>query len=215
MQSAIQFSGVSKSYGLLKALNEINLEVNERERVALQGPNGAGKSTLLKIIAAQIMPTAGEVKVQGLDVIKKSEDVKKVVGYVGHRSFLYDELTIMENLRFYGAFSYTTDDDYNRVLDVTDMRRWRDVKVSRLSHGLRKRGDISRALLWRPKILALDELFSGLDVQTSELLIEFFESHTEQTLMVSSHSSELLEKLCDRVVTLSGGRVQEDRMYND
>ncbi len=210
MPRAVELLNVSKSFGAIKALRDVTLELEEGEAVAFLGPNGAGKSTLLKIVATQLSPTAGTVRVLGSDVTEEPEAVKRSVGMVGHGSFLYDELTVEENLRFYGGFFDATHEDLDRVLETTSLERWRTVKAGHLSFGLRKRSDIARALLGSPRILVLDELFSGLDKEASDRLVGHLKGVQGQTLLVSSHSLVRLRELCDRGVYLSGGRVERD-----
>jgi len=210
MPPAVELLNVSKSFGAIKALRDVTLGLEEGEAVAFLGPNGAGKSTLLKIVATQISPTSGTVKVLGSDVSEEPEAVKRSVGMVGHGSFLYDELTVEENLEFYGGFFDATHDDLDRVLETTDLKRWRTVKAGHLSFGLRKRSDIARALLGSPRVLVLDELFSGLDREASDSLVGHLKGAWELTLLVSSHSLERVRELCDRGIYLRGGRIERD-----
>jgi ABC-type multidrug transport system ATPase subunit len=206
----VELRNVNKSFGTIRALDDVSLKIERGEAVAFLGPNGAGKSTILKIISAQLTPTSGDVKVLGFDVSKSPEMVKRNVGIVGHKSFMYDELTVQENLKFYGGFFKTTPKDYERVIDITSLGRWRDIKAGHLSFGLRKRSDIARALLGRPNILVLDEMFSGLDVEASEVLVKHLRAIEGQTLLVSSHSLELVRMLCERGVFLRGGSLDRD-----
>ena len=207
---SVELSEVSKHFGPIKALDGVTLSFDEGEAVAFLGPNGAGKSTLLKIVAAQIMPTGGEAKVLGFDTVRQPELVKRNVGLVGHGSFMYDELTVEENLKFYGGFFNVSPEDYERVLETTALERWRDIKVGHLSYGLRKRSDIARALLSKPKVLVLDELFSGLDQEAVDGLVKHLKAGQGQTLLVSSHSLERVRKLCERGVYLRAGVVERD-----
>ena len=208
--SAVELRNVNKSFGTIRALDDVSLKVERGEAVAFLGPNGAGKSTILKIVSAQLTPTSGDVKVLGFDSSKSPERVKRNVGIVGHKSFMYDELTVQENLEFYGGFFNATPKDYERVIETTSMERWRDIKAGHLSFGLRKRSDIARALLGHPSILVLDEMFSGLDVEASGVLVEHLKAIEEQTLMVSSHSLEQVRTLCERGVYLRGGSLDRD-----
>ena len=210
MPGAVELRDVSKHYGPRRALDGVTLSFDEGEAVAFLGPNGAGKSTLLKIVAAQITPTGGEVTVLGSDVVRQPEAVKREVGLVGHRSFMYDELTVQENLEFYGGFFDASPEDYERVIETTSLERWRDVKAGHLSYGLRKRSDIARALLSRPRVLVLDELFSGIDKDTSVGLVRHLEARSGQTLLVSSHSLERVRELCVRGVYLRSGVVERE-----
>ncbi len=210
MPLVVELRSVSKHYGPRRALDGVTLSFEEGEAVAFLGPNGAGKSTLLKIVAAQITPTSGEVSVLGSDTVRQPELVKRNVGLVGHRSFMYDELTVEENLEFYGGFFDASSEDYERVIEMTALGRWRDVKAGHLSYGLRKRSDIARALLSQPKVLVLDELFSGIDQDTADSLVKHLEARRGQTILVSSHSLERGRELCGRGVYLRAGVVERE-----
>ena len=210
MSQAVQLQGVTKNYGLIPALRNINIEVGLGDSVAFLGPNGAGKSTLLKIVAGQISPSSGLVQVMGCDVQKSPEEVKSLVGLVGHRSFMYDELTVDENLRFYGKFYAASPEDFDRVIEMTAMDRWRNTKARHLSFGLRKRADIARAMLGNPRVLVLDELFSGLDVDASELLVKHLKSKHDAAILISSHSLDWAKRLCGRGVFLRNGALERD-----
>jgi ABC-type multidrug transport system ATPase subunit len=210
MSQAVQLQGVTKNYGLIPALRNINIEVDLGDSVAFLGPNGAGKSTLLKIVAGQISPSSGIVQVMGCDVQKSPEEVKSLVGLVGHRSFMYDELTVDENLRFYGKFYAAAPEDFDRVIEMTAMERWRNTKARHLSFGLRKRADIARAMLGNPRVLVLDELFSGLDVDASELLVKHLKSNQDASILISSHSLDWAKRLCKRGIFLRNGTIEKD-----
>ena len=210
MSPIVELREVTKDFGHIKALRGVSLSFTAGEKVSLLGPNGAGKSTLLKIVATQMAPSSGVVKVLGYDAVKEREEIKKRIGVVGHRSFLYDELTLRENLEFYGSFLGSDRDEVVQVIGVTGLERWGDVKAGHLSYGLRKRGDISRALLGEPRLLLLDEFFSGLDRETSEVLSQYLGEMKEQTIIISSHAPEMVQGLCDRTVRLRGGLVEGD-----
>ncbi len=210
MPADVELINVSKSFGAIRALGGVSLGINKGEAVAFLGPNGAGKSTLLRIVAAQTSPTSGTARVLGLDTSSKPEQVKRNVGLVGHDSFLYDELTVEENLRLYGYFFDSTQEEIDGVIETTNLGRWRRIKAGHLSFGLRKRSDIARALLGRPRVIVLDEMFSGLDTEASDALVEHFTDSEEQTVLVSSHSLDMVRKLCGRAVYLRGGSVEKD-----
>ncbi len=209
MSAVIVLVNVKKDFGYIKALKGITLSIKKGEKVSLLGPNGAGKSTLLRIIAAQMVPSSGIVKVLDYDALTQREKIKRRIGVVGHRSFLYDELTVMENLKFYGSFLGSTQDEYENMIKVTVLEKWRDVKARNLSYGLRKRGDIARALLGEPDILLLDEFFAGLDHETSVSLTMYLKEMKGRSILLSSHSTELVE-FCDRSVYLRNGIIEKD-----
>jgi ABC-type multidrug transport system ATPase subunit len=210
MPLIVELRNVSKHFGNTRALDGISIDFEEGEAVAFFGPNGAGKSTLLKIISAQLSPTRGKARVLGFDTLLQPDLVKRNVGFVGHRSFMYNELTVEENLEFYGGFFDVSPEDIERVIATTSLKRWRSVKAGHLSYGLRKRSDIARALLNNPKVLVLDELFSGLDQESKKSLVIHFKEYTGQTLLVSSHSLESTRRLCERAVYLKAGQIEKE-----
>ena len=210
MSEIVRLEGVTKNFGHIKALRGMFLSFTKGQKTSLLGPNGAGKSTLLRIIATQMVPSAGKVWVMGDDAHQNRIEAKKNIGVVGHRSFLYDELSVLENLRFYGDFVNVNESEYDRVLEVTDINKWRDTKTGHLSYGLRKRADISRALLGNPAILLLDEFFAGLDQETSGALTEYMRELEEQTIITTSHTPELINSFCDRSVHIRGGLIEKE-----
>ena len=171
--------------------------------MALLGSNGAGKTTLLKIIATHIVPTAGSVKISGEDIFKNKGSIRRTIGLVTHDSYLYDELTIRENLQFYAQFFLGNGEEirFDRI-EFLGLKRWYNVPVKQLSYGLRKRADIGRALLHSPDVILLDEPFAGLDVATCDILVQYFKELKEdgKTLMLSSHSAEWIKKVYNREV---------------
>ena len=210
MSEIVKLEDVTKNFGHIKALRGINLSFTKGQKTSLLGPNGAGKSTLLRIIATQMVPSSGQVWIMGDDAHQNRIEAKRNIGVVGHRSFLYDELTVLENLRFYGDFVEVKEPEYDRALEVTDIERWGDIKAGHLSYGLRKRADISRALLGNPPILLLDEFFAGLDQETSAALTEYMRELKEQTIITTSHTPELINSFCDRSVHIRGGLIEKE-----
>lgn len=210
MPPAVHLKSTNKTFGNLKALQDIDLKIEQGERILILGPNGAGKSTLLKLVSAQLSPSSGEIKILGFDTREAPREVKKRVGVVGHNSFLYDELTVEENLKFYGGFFDANAEDIEEAIDIVNLGRWKATRAGHLSHGLRKRGDIARALIAKPKVLALDEFFSGLDAEISHLLIEYLRRYREGTILITSHTAEIAEKVCNRKVYLYEGSLMKD-----
>jgi ABC-type multidrug transport system ATPase subunit len=213
MTAAIKMVDVSKKYGYMWALKPFSLTIEEHETVALLGPNGAGKSTLLKILATQIHPSSGAVEIYGQDAFKEAELVRRRVGFVAHENFLYAELSVEENLRFYGQFFSMDHERLKEVIEVLNLKSWFKVPVKRLSYGLRKRADIARALIHDPDLILLDELFSGLDADTCDLLVDYFRNQENKTIIISSHSIEWAKKLCDRGIILNRGEIVQDTRF--
>jgi ABC-type multidrug transport system ATPase subunit len=210
MTEIVRLENVTKNFGHIKALRGVDLSFTKGQKTSLLGPNGAGKSTLLRIIATQMIPSSGQVFIMGEDAQKNLIEAKRSIGVVGHRSFLYDELTVIENLKFYGDFVDVDESEFDRVIKVTDIERWRDIKAGHLSYGLRKRADISRALLGNPPILLLDEFFAGLDQETSGTLAEYMKELDEQTIITTSHTPELINSFCDRSIHIRGGLIEKE-----
>lgn len=210
MTETVKLVDIKKNFGHIKALRGVTLSFTEGQKTSLLGPNGAGKSTLLRIIATQMVPSSGELVIMGKDAKQNSVTVKRDIGVVGHRSFLYDELTVIENLKFYGDFVDAHESEYDRVIRVTDIERWKDTKAGHLSYGLRKRADISRALLGNPSILLLDEFFAGLDQETSSTLADYMKELKSQTIITTSHTPDLINGFCDRSVYIRGGLIEKE-----
>jgi ABC-type multidrug transport system ATPase subunit len=216
---AVELIEVSKNYGYLQALKTVSLRIKAGEFVALSGHNGAGKTTLLKIIATHISPTSGTVKIFGNDAFKDGGgEIRNRIGLVTHASFLYDELTIRENLLFYAKlFLIKGEEEFIETIEFLGLKRWYNVPVKQLSHGLRKRADIVRALIHNPDLILLDEPFSGLDTRTCDLLVSYFKGHEEKgkTLLLSSHSLEWAKRICDKRITLDKGRIIEESSFHN
>ncbi len=210
MTAAVEIIEVSKKYGYLSALKSLSLEIDKDEFVALLGPNGAGKTTLMKIVATHISPSSGTVKIFGKNAFKNSGEMRKQVGFAAHESFLYDELTIEENLLFYAKLFSVDLERIRDIIESSNLKRWYRVPVKRLSYGLRKRADIVRALIHDPDLILLDELFAGLDEETRNLLVDYFRSQQAKTVLISSHSIDWAEKLCDRGIFLDKGQIVRD-----
>ncbi len=214
MELCIECKGLSKTYEEVRALDNVTFSVEPGERVAVLGPNGAGKSTLLKILATQITSYEGVVRILGKDPLREKRYIRSQVGFLGHSSFLYDELTVEENLAYYGKM-FSLKEEFLRMrigelVDLLGLKRWCEVQVKKLSHGLRKRADIARALLHSPRLLVLDEPFSGLDKNSVDLLLELFESSKGTTIIFSSHTMELIGRACTRRLFFERGRLIKD-----
>lgn len=213
MVAAVEAIEVSKKYGYLRALKSLTVRIDKGELVAFLGPNGAGKTTLMRIVATHVSPSSGIVKIFGQDAFKNGEKIRKQIGFVTHESYLYDELTIEENLLFYAKLFSVNQENFHDIVEFLDLKRWYKVPVKRLSYGLRKRADIVRALVHSPDLILLDELFAGLDEETCNLLVDYFRSQRAKAVVVSSHSIEWATKLCDRGVFFNRGEIVKDTQF--
>ncbi len=208
---ALEAIGLGKSFGPTTALQGVDLRVGWDERVALLGGNGAGKTTLLRIAAGLLRPTAGEIAIGGHAVERQGSCHRRLVGFVGHQSLLYLDLTVEENLAFFARL-YGVKHSSRRIealLARLGMTGRRHGRVRTLSRGLQQRVALARALLHDPPILLLDEPETGLDAAGRGLLAEEV-AMPGRTCLVSTHDRGLARQVAERAIVLVGGRIAED-----
>jgi heme ABC exporter ATP-binding subunit CcmA len=200
----VRYAGQPRS---VPALRDVSLHVESGQRVLLLGPNGAGKSTLLRVCAGLVRPAQGRVLIRGLP----SRKARGLLGVVAHTTYLYDELTALENLRLYAEL-HRVDDVDQRVLELLDrvgLRRAADSPVGHLSRGQQQRVSIARAFLHDPPIVLLDEPDTSLDLDAFELLAELAGAGDRSVLM-ASHDVAAGLRLANRVVVLAGGCIVDE-----
>jgi len=214
----IKIEGLVKSYGLNAVLKGVNLHVQAGEFVGLVGANGAGKSTLMKIVATLLKPTEGTVKVGGWSLPEHTDRVRPHLGYVSHDLLLYPDLTAAENLRFYARLYGLANADarINTSLKQVGLYTRRDDLLRTFSRGMGQRLALARATLHEPDILLLDEPYTGLDVQGSDLLDEWLtrEKDRGRTILLITHDIYRGLPLCHRVLHLERGKIREQAAVN-
>lgn len=207
---AIETRGLEKQFGFFPVLMGIDLTVSQGGFLTIFGPNGAGKSTLLSILATFIKPGGGEALVGGFDVSREKQQIRKLIGFISHNTMLYENLTARENLEFIGAF-YDVPDLKNRCSDIlkrVELYAKKDALVSTLSFGTRQRLAIARTLLHDPRILFLDEPYSGLDYGGAAILTSILGSmKADKTIVMTTHNVYEGLSLCDKVAILDRGEV--------
>lgn len=212
---AVAATGVVRRFGHSRALNGLDLEIPWEQRVAILGANGAGKSTLLRVLATLLRPTAGSVVIGGLALPEQAAAVRCHVGLVAHQTFLYDELTVRENLLFYARLYGVTHptERADALIERVGLADRADSRVRSLSRGLQQRAALARAIVHDPAILLLDEPDTGLDVRGDALLQAMMseESGRSRTVLLTTHNLDRALSLADRVVVLTNGRVADDR----
>lgn len=202
--------GLMRSFGALRVLRGVDLEVRGGELLAVAGPNGAGKTTLLRLLAGLMRPSAGEIRVRGVRLSRDTAAPRRDIGLLSHHTFLYDDLTVAENLSF-AARLYDLPDRAAAVaaaLEEVGLGRRADSPVRHLSRGLVQRAAIARALLHRPDIVLLDEPFTGLDAPAADRFRAVLAGQLARgraLILVSHHLAEAWE-LATRVAVLAGGR---------
>ena len=209
----IETKGLTKYYGSLGALVDLNLAIEAGDIFGFIGPNGAGKTTTMRILATLLAPTRGRAYVNGIDVLTRGRDVRRLVGYMPDFMGVYDDLKVFEYLEFFAsAFGIPARKRkaiIDGVLELTDLQGKRAALVDSLSRGMQQRLGLARVLIHDPKVLILDEPASGLDprarIEIRELLREL--KRMGKTIMISSHILSELEEMCDHVGIIEHGRL--------
>jgi heme ABC exporter ATP-binding subunit CcmA len=215
----IQVIGLSKTFGTTIVLDNINLEVRAGEVVVLLGANGSGKTTLLKVLATLLRPSRGRALVGGFDCGRDPVEVRRRIGLVAHGCYVYEDLTPLENLRFWSTLAGDTvaDDGLRAALATVELDAVADERARTLSAGTKRRLSLARLVLARPRVLLLDEPFTGLDQQGTKWLVEYLQDvkARDGAILMATHSLGPALAVADRVVILSGGRVALDRLRLD
>lgn len=204
-EPVITITSVSKAFGFRSVLKNIDFHVQMAQGVCICGVNGAGKSTLLHIIAGLLKPTQGAVKICGLDVNSEPK-AKSQLGVILHKSMLYPDLTVFENLLFFAKL-YGVKDSRDRVKELLEdfgLLPYRYDKAGVLSRGMLQRLAIARAMVHRPVVLLADEPFTGLDMEASRYFISILDKFRAGggTFIMTTHNANLALQCCDRIVVL-------------
>ena len=209
----IATKGLTKYYGNLAALVDLNLEISAGEIFGFIGPNGAGKTTTMRILSTLLEPTRGRAFIDGLDVTKKGKQVRSRVGYMPDFMGVYDDLKVFEYLEFFAAAfnipRHKRKSIVDGVLELTDLQSKQASTVDSLSRGMQQRLSLARVLIHDPKALILDEPASGLDprarIEIRQLLQEL--QRMGKTIMISSHILSELEEMCDHIGIIEHGQL--------
>jgi heme exporter protein A len=205
---------LDKTFGARWALRGVTFRVAPGELVALVGPNGAGKTTLLRILATLTRPNAGRIYIGKIPLAKHADAARAAIGFVGHQTFMYDDLTAAENLRFYARL-YDLPNVSTRVREAAQRvdieNRLNDITRT-LSRGLQQRLTLARMLLHQPAVLLLDEPYTGLDKIAADLLDQIMTEAKKEgrAVLFSTHDLERGLALCDRTMIMKAGRVMYD-----
>ncbi len=195
----------------VRAVDGINLKINAGEIFGYLGPNGSGKTTTIRLLAGLYRPTAGRAIVLGQDVTTVGDRIRRDIGFLTENHGNYENLTVYENLKFFGSFYDVPDLEgrIKRVLEEFGLSDRYNVRVGRLSKGLKQRLALARVLLHEPKVLFLDEPTSGLDPQVAaEVRTLITRLRTgERTIFINSHNLEEVQKICDRVAIINTGKI--------
>jgi ABC-2 type transport system ATP-binding protein len=208
----IEIEDLYKYYGDRRVVGPLSARIEKGEIVGFLGLNGAGKTTTLRVLACDLLPTSGRVKVGGFDVVEQPHEVRGKVGYLPDRPPLYDDMSVHEYLSYAARLKRVRPNDVERrVSDVEGMTELGDVRnqlVGTLSHGYRQRLGIAQAIVHRPDFVVLDEPIGGLDpLQIVEMRKLVRGLRGEHTVVVSSHILHEISETCDRILVIQNGEI--------
>ncbi len=207
---AVIVRDLKKDFGYLQALSGISFDLNKGEFLTIFGPNGAGKTTLIKVLSGLTRATSGSADVAGFDVLSGDVRLRREIGVISHASSLYLDLTALENLLFYAKLYGLEDSEVkaNQAISEVGLQLRRHDRVRNFSRGMQQRLSIAKATLHDPSILFLDEPFTGLDLQATNVLKEHLHKlHTgKRTLIMTTHDISCGLEMCDRVAIQNQGK---------
>jgi ABC-2 type transport system ATP-binding protein len=212
---------LTKRYGTFTAVDAIDLDVPRGELFGFLGPNGAGKTTTLRMIAGILQPTAGSIHLAGIDLAKDPLAAKSRLGFIPDRPFIYEKLTGAEFLRFvaglYGQDGDKVEHRARELMALFDLEEWGDELVESYSHGMRQKLIISSAFIHRPQVIVVDEPMVGLDPKAARILKDLFREYVRRghTIMMSTHTLEVAETLCDRIANIQHGKSRAEGTIQD
>ena len=208
----IEVKGLTKYYGELAAIHDLDFSIDRGEVIGFLGLNGAGKTTALKILGCVLLPTAGDVKVDGIDIARDPHEVRRRIGFLPDTPPLYNDMTVGRYLKFAAELRGVPPSEADKAVgdaeEKTATREVHDQPIFSLSHGYRQRVGVAQALVHRPKLLILDEPTSGLDpVQIVEMRSMVRALRGEHTVLLSSHILSEISQTCDRLLVIQRGEI--------
>ena len=210
MTNTVHISQVSKSFGEVKALQNISFDVNEGELFGFIGPDGAGKTTLFRILTTLLVPDEGEAEVLGMDVVTHYKDIRKLLGYMPGRFSLYHDLSVEENMKFFASvFGTTIEANYDLVKPIySQLEPFKNRLAGNLSGGMKQKLALSCALIHKPKLLILDEPTTGVDAVSRKEFWEMLGMLKQEGITIVVSTPYMDEaKQCDRVALIDKGEI--------
>lgn len=210
---SVQVKELTKRYGEQIAVNQISFELKKGEITGFLGPNGAGKSTTMKMLTGSLLPSSGEIEINGINLLKKPILAKKTIGYLPEHNPLYLEMYVREYLRFVADLhGNILPSRIDEIIDITGLTPESNKKIEQLSKGYRQRVGLASALIHEPDILILDEPTTGLDPnQLIEIRNIIKALGKNKVVLLSSHIMQEIQAICDRVIVLHKGNIVLDK----
>ena len=212
MDIAVSAQNIIKQFGNIRALDNLSFTIQQGEIFGLIGPNGAGKTTTLRIVSTLIIPTQGSMIIFGLDTVKQSGEVRKIISYLPEEAGAYPNLSGNEYLQFMAKFTHNIDTKkaIREAAQISGLGERLKDKAKTYSKGMKRRLLVARALMTKPKLAVLDEPASGLDVLHAYHVRQIIKNYVKEhgtTVLLSSHNMLEVEYLCDRVVLVNKGKI--------
>ena len=218
----IEILDISKKFGDFCAVNDVSFDVKDGEIVGLLGENGAGKSTLLRMLSTMLLPSSGTAKINGYDLLKDAEQVRKSTGILfGSDVGLYDRLTAKENIEYFamlnGMDSNQTQKRVGELIERFSFGDYANKQVGGLSKGMKQKVAIARSIVHNPSVMLFDEPDSGLDFKASKIVFDFMEfcKSEGKSIIFSSHSMENIKNYSDRMVVIHKGKIVKKFVVNE
>ncbi|MDD5132273.1 MAG: ABC transporter ATP-binding protein [bacterium] len=209
----IKIINLTKKYGQLLALDNLNLDIPPGEIFGFLGPNGAGKTTTVKLLCGLLKPSQGQAIVGGIDIQQHPEEAKKIIGLVPDFPFVYKKLTGQEFLQFIGDLYTVTDEEMaNKIpkyLEMFELTPWANELIENYSRGMQQKLVMASVLLHEPKVIILDEPLVGLDPKGARVMKEIFVNLSKKgtTIFMCTHTLEIAERMCNRIGIIQGGKL--------
>jgi ABC-2 type transport system ATP-binding protein len=213
VMNILSVQDLRKSFGDLEAVKEVSFTVEKGESFSLLGPNGAGKSTIINMITGLFSPTAGDIHINNINVVKNPKQAQKLIGVVPQEIALYETMSARENLKFWGRMynlnGKTLEKSVDEVLEIIGLTERAKDKIGTFSGGMKRRVNIGAAILHHPQLLIMDEPTVGIDPQSRNHILETVKRLNKQgmTIIYTSHYMEEVEYLCERIGIIDHGEL--------
>ena len=214
MEQIINIRSLSKNYGDFKALFDVSLDIEKGTIFGLLGPNGAGKSTLIRVLSCQSRPSGGHAYIDGLDVVVDKKKVLSIIGVVPQENSFYDDLTVNENLTYFGSLYRVPGSEIKKrssnILSMLKLAEKTNNRAGTLSGGMKTRLNIACALVHKPRVLILDEPSVGLDPVSRQALWDTIREVNSEgtTILITTHYMQEADALCDRILIMNRAKIR-------